>query len=47
MLAAFEDDVALGRGGLGNIITWAQATDWMMMITQITMVTLTVDTPSQ
>ncbi len=23
MLAAFEDDVAQGRGGLGNIITWA------------------------
>ena len=23
MLAAFEEDVALGRGGLGNIITWA------------------------
>ena len=23
MIAAFEDDVANGRGGLGNIITWA------------------------
>ena len=23
MLAAFEEDVAQGRGGLGNIITWA------------------------